>query len=399
MIENGKFCVIGVGGAGCRIISHLVQDKAAEKLKLIAIDTDKNGLAESQLPPEQCILAGEIWRNGRGTGGSIIDGQRAFSHERARIEDKIKDCRMVIVCGGLGGGTASGGIPIILSCSSNMRVPAVTMVTVPFAVEGGLRQRISEQAINNEIIKIADAVITVPNDLLFSSLDPATPLAEAFKLSDEEMARSVLAISTILCAGNLLNADFADFSNLLWRKKSTCALGIGVVDTAAEQEPFTAEKAFSRLLESPLLGGASKLCDADAVIFTLTGGNDLSLADAQSVFAISTSHIGKKTAVLVGAATEPEWQGKFQYTALAVKYEQETIPSSSAGERKKSKRNQRLEQENNDMIQQILPLSENDFNRGIMEKTTPVRWNGEELDVPTFRRRNQIIDTGKDPLS
>ena len=399
MIENGKFCVIGTGGAGCRIISHLAKAPGAEKLKLIAIDTDRNGLIESTLPAENCILAGELWREGKGTGGNVIDGQRALSHERKRIEDMMRDCKMLIICGGLGGGTASGGIPIIISCASNLHIPAVAMVSLPFAVEGGLRQRTSEQAISNEIIKVADAVIPIPNDLLFAGLDPATPLAEAFRLADEEMARSVLALSTILCAGNLLSADFSDFSGLLWRKKSHCALGIGVIDTATEDGEFTAEKAFAKLLESPLLGGASTLCDADAVIFTLTGGNDLSLADAQSVFTISSSHISKKTTLLVGAAVEPEWQGKFQYTALAIKYEQEPIPSGRASDRKKSRRNAQPEQEINGMVQQDLPLSEMEFSRGIMEKTTPVRWNGIELDIPTYMRQNKVIDQGKNSVS
>ncbi|MBQ4315081.1 MAG: hypothetical protein IJC21_06550 [Lentisphaeria bacterium] len=399
MIENSKFCVIGVGGAGCRIISHLVREPGVEYLKLIAIDTDRNGLAECGLDEEHTILAGEKWRNGRGTGGRVIDGQSAFSPERRRIEEMIKGSQMLIICGGLGGGTASGGIPIVLSCASNMQIPAVTVLSQPFAVEGLQRQRISEQAMNNEIIRIADAAILIPNDLLFAGLDPATPLAEAFQLADREMARSVLALSTILCAGNLLNADFSDFSALLRRKKSHCALGIGVIDTANEGS-FTAEKAFEKLLESPLLGGASTLCDADAVIFTLTGGPELSLSDARSVFAISTSHIGKKTSVLVGAAVDEKWRGKFQYTALAVNYEKEALPAGSQGtERKKSKRQSRLELSDGDMIQQTLPLSENEFSRGIMEKTTPVRWNGEELDIPTFLRKNQVIDTGKDQLS
>ena len=84
MIENSKFCVIGVGGAGCRIISHLVREPGAEYLKLIAIDTDRNGLAECGLDEEHTILAGEKWRNGRGTGGRVIDGQSAFSPERRR---------------------------------------------------------------------------------------------------------------------------------------------------------------------------------------------------------------------------------------------------------------------------------------------------------------------------
>ena len=399
MNENGKFCVIGVGGAGCRVISHLLDEPGVDNIKLIAIDTDKNGLAASRLAPENCILAGELWRNGRGTGGSVIDGQRAMSHERKRIEEMLKDVKMLVICAGLGGGTASGGVPIVLSCASNLHVPAVTLVSMPFSVEGGLRQRTAEQAVNNEIIRIADAVIPIPNDLLFAGLDPATPLAEAFQLADREMARSVLAFSTILCSGNLLNADFSDFSALLWRKKSRCSLGIGVIDTADGQEDFTAEKAFAKLLESPLLGGASALCDADAVIFTLTGGPELSLSDAQSVFTVSSSHIGKKTAVMVGAAVYPEWQGKFQYTALAVKYELEEISPGTGAVRRKSKRAESVEQDTGDMIQELLPLTETEFSRGIMEKTTPVRWNGEELDIPTFLRKNHIVDTGKGTVS
>lgn len=398
MNDNKKFCVTGVGGAGCRVISHLLREPGAGQLKLTAIDTDKNSLAECGLAPENCIVAGEIWRNGRGTGGSVIDGQRALSHERKRIEEMLRDTDMLIICAGLGGGTASGGVPIVLSCASNLHIPAVTLVTMPFSVEGGLRQRNAEQAVNNEIIRIADAVIPIPNDLLFAGLDPATPLAEAFQLADREMARSVLALSTVLSAGNLLNSDFADFSALLWRKKSRCALGIGVVDTNVDKE-FTAEKAFARLMESPLLGGPSGLCDADAVIFTLTGGPELSLHNAQSIFTISSSHLSKKTSVMVGAAVHPDWHGKFQYTALAVKYEEESIPKTSRSERSKNKRAERIEKDDGDMIQQSLPLTETEFSRGIMEKTTPVRWNGEELDIPTFLRRNQIVDTGKNTVS
>ena len=393
-MENEKFCVIRVGGAGCKIISHISREPGAEKIRLAAIDTDRNDLEKCSVPDENRILAGELWRNGRGTGGSVIDGQRALSHERKRIEDMIQDSKMVLICAGLGGGTASGGIPIILSCASKLHIPTVVVVSLPFAIEGGLRQRTSDQAITNEIIRIADAVIPIPNDLLFAGLDPATPLAEAFRLADLQMAQAVMALSTILLSGNLLSAGFSDFSSLLWQKKSHCALGIGVVDTNTGDE-FTAETAFTRLLESPLLGGASRLCDADTVIFTLTGGEELSLSDAQSVFSLASSHIGKKTQIMVGAAVDPAWKGRFQFTALAVKYEDEPIAPSSSQERRKSKRKNRMDTDESDMFQQMLPLSENEYSRGIMEKTTPVRWNGEELDVPTFQRRNLTIDTGK----
>ena len=97
----------------------------------------------------------------------------------------------------------------------------------------------------------------------------------------------------------------------------------------------------------------------------------------------------------MGAAVDPAWKGRFQFTALAVKYEDEPIAPSSSQERRKSKRKNRMDTDESDMFQQMLPLSENEYSRGIMEKTTPVRWNGEELDVPTFQRRNLTIDTGK----
>ena len=200
----------------------------------------------------------------------------------------------------------------------------------------------------------------------------------------------------MLCAGNLLNADFSDFAGLLWRKKSRCALGVGVVDVKKDGE-FTAEKAFAKLLESPLLGGPAQLCDADAVIFTLTGSPELSLGDARSVFTIASSHIGKKSRVLVGAAVDPAWQDAFQFTALAIKYEEE--PIKPVTEKRKSKRSASREEESGDMVQQTLPWTDADFSKGIMEKTTPVRWKGEELDVPTFQRRNQTVDTGKNPRS
>ncbi len=395
MSEQSQLCVIGIGGAGCRIISFLAASPGADKLRLCAIDTDRSGLETSTLAPDKCLLAGELWRNGRGTGGNVIDGQRAVAHERKNIENLIGNARMVVICGGLGGGTASGGIPIILSCASNLHVPTVAMVSLPFSIEGGMRQRTSEQALSNEIIKVADSVIAIPNDLLFASLDPATPLAEAFRLADEEFSRSVLAITSILNAGNLLNADFSDFASLLWRQKSRCAIGVGVVDVKADGK-FTPEKAFSRLLESPLLGGPSRLCDADAVILTLTGSPALSLSDAQSVFAIASKHIGKKNRILMGAAVDPAWQDVFQFTALTIKYEEE--PIKPAAEKRKSKRAAR-EEESGDMIQQTLPWTDAEYSKGIMEKTTPVRWKGEELDVPTFQRRNQIVDTGKNPRS
>ncbi|MBO5899757.1 MAG: hypothetical protein J6Q80_03400 [Lentisphaeria bacterium] len=392
MVDRKNFCVAGIGGAGCRIVSYLAKDAAADTMRFIAIDTDENGLGESLLSPEQTILAGSQWRNGKGTGGNYIDGQRAVSHERKNIEQLLAGADMLLICAGLGGGTASGGIPILLSCASNMHIPVISIVTTPFAVEGVARRKSADQSIN-EMLRIADAVIPVSNDLLFAGLDPATPLAEAFRISAIEMARTVKALSTILCSGNLLNADFSDFSALLRRKKSNCALGIGVINSNEVTE-FRAEKLFSQLLESPLLGGASRLCDADAVIFTLSGGPELSISDAQSVFKLASGHIGKKTKILVGASVDDASAGTLQFTALAVNFEENEIKADASGSRRKNK----TPVSDSEDGQLTLPLSENEYNFGIMKNTIPVRWKGEELDVPTFQRKGLAVDSGKDEL-
>lgn len=395
MINQGEFAVLALGGAGCRIISHLAGMPQAEQLKLLAMDTDQSALETTGLPPENCILAGELWRNGKGCGGNVLDGQRAASHERPRLTGALQGCKALIICGGLGGGTASGSVQIALSVASNLHLPAVCLFTLPFSQEGMRRVRTAEQVVLNDIVPVADALIALPNDLLFASLDSKTPLAEAFKQSDLQMARSILALSSVLLSGNLYNTDFSSFSGLLKRKKSRCALGVGVVE-AGENIDHPAQEAVSRMLASPLLGGPSVLADADEVILTLLGGNDLSLGDTQEAFAFASGCLGKNSGVLTGAAVNPAWQGTFQFTALAVKFDEVSKVESPLSQRKGRRRKNSSPENLSGSIEQLdLPIDEVLYHKGIMEKTDPTRWGNEDLDVPTFQRKNLVVDTGK----
>jgi len=392
-MEKEKFTIMGVGGAGCRVIGTLRQMSAAEKIRLVAADTDRSGLESSGLPADRCLLAGEMWRGGRGCGGNVGDGQIAFGRARTEIANMISGSSMLLVSAGLGGGTASGGIPVVLSEAMRLHIPSVVLVTLPFAHEGNLRRRQAVQALDEDIHKIADAVIAMPNDLLFSVLPSTAPLAEAFRMADEQVARTALALSELLCAGNLLNADFSAFSALLKRRKSRCSLGVGVSRT--EDGARRPEIAFEEMLCSPLLGGASSLTEADAVIFSLLGGPELAVGDVQAVFSLAERYTRPETVMLTSASTAPEWKGMLQFSAVAIKFDRQeeiAVPGKGgSGGRRQSEQGSLFG--DGAVEQPALPFDH--VSKGIMESTQKVVWNGEDLDIPTYIRRNAVIDNGK----
>lgn len=396
MMDERKITVLGIGGSGCRIVGILKNNPLASPLHLVAIDSDAAGLESSGLDENFRLLAGERWRNGRGCGGSVIDGQRVVAHERSRIEKLLDGASLLLVVGGLGRGTASGGMSVVLSVARKLEIPTLFVVTLPFTLEGHSRRKIAEDTVKNELLGLADAVICLPNDLLFSVLEPTTPLSNAFKLADQELSRTVLALTMVLLHGNLLAADFGSFITLLKKKKSFCSIGVGVASDEMEPEK-RGEAAMERLLQSPLLGGADKLGDADAVIFTLLGGPELSLGESRHILELAARQVKPDTQLIVGAATGEEWANQIQLSAVTVKFDAESeaaelLRSSSAPHPRRTRAGF-AGAHGVDGDQLTLPLEP--VSKGIMERGPQVKWGNEELDVPTFKRRNITVDNGK----
>ena len=393
-MDNFDFTIMGVGGAGCRFLKKLHNTSGAEHIRLLALDTDSESLNSTGLAPENILLAGENWRLGQGCGGDVSNGRNAIGNARSAIANMLSGSKMLMVIGGLGGGTASGGIPTVLSIGTKLQIPTLALVTLPFGHEGDQRRQTAVSVLDNEIYKTANAAIPLPNDLLFSSLSPTTPLKEAYALADEQIARTALALSALLCAGNLLNADFTSFSNMLKQQKSRCAIGVGV--SKLDNGLIRPETAIENMLTSPLLGGCSNLQNADAVIFNILGGPDLSIGDVQTIFSQSNNFIRQGAAVLTSAATSPEWSGQIQFTALAVKYTAPVKPQTAV---------QRMPLapavEVSDSLfgsteteQPVLPFTQ--ISKGIMESTLKVFWQNRDLDIPTYIRNDIAdIDNGK----
>ncbi len=398
--DSVAITVLAIGGAGCRIVRFLASSELAANLRFRALDTDAGGLESSGLPPESCLLAGARWRNGRGCGGSVIDGQRAVAHERAAIEQLIAGAPLLLVVGGLGGGTASGGAPVVLSVARKLGIPTMFLMTLPFTLEGHSKRKIAEDTVKNELLDLADAVICLPNDLLFSVLESTTPLSEAFRLADGEVSRTVLALTAVLRHGNLLAPDFSSFVTLLKRRKSYCSIGVGVAESAKDGEA-RGEAALERLLHSPLLGGAEKLGAADAVIFSLLAGPELSIGETRQLLELAGRSCRPEARLVVGAASGEEWRGMLQLCAVTIRFDAESEIAEVM--HKTAERTPRRTRENRggavaasegEALQLNLPLQE-PVSKGIMEKTAPVFWGNEDLDIPTYARRNAMIDNGK----
>lgn len=389
---KSKITVMGLGGAGVRAIGALSRS-AGPELRLLAIDTDRQALNACPIAEENKLLAAAAWRGGRGCGGNLVDGHRALARERAEIEEKIAGSQLLLVVGGLGGGTASGGAGVILSVSRKLDIPTVFLLTLPFTLEGHSKRKAAEEALREDLLEMADAVVTLPNDLLFSVLPATTPLAEAFELADREISGAVLGLAAVICDGNLLSTNFADLAATLRRKKSFCSIGLGSA-TAEESADGVSRTnlALERMLLSPLLGGADKLKEADTVIFSLIGGPDLAIGETRQVLEQAVDFIGPDTRVLSGAATRPDFGGRVQFAALTIRFdiidEAESAAEPRPGARAIHKNKPSVEVEQ-------LSFSLDMLSKGVMDKTTPVIFQGEDLDFPTFQRRNIAIDTGK----
>lgn len=388
MSEN--ICIMAVGGAGCRILGEISGSEEVKKFRLLALDSDAESLKNSGLPEENCIQAGRLLRSGRGCGGDVISGQQALANERKNLAAILAGTKVLIIVAGLGGGLATGGLPVILAVAAKMHIVTAVVATLPFSMEGFLRRQVSEDKLKNDILPLADAVITLPNDLLFSTLPAEVAMADALKFSDQEVARTLFALASVLGGGNLFSADFASFTGILKRRQTLCSLGTARV----ENNESAVEKAMEKMLLSPLLGGPDALDNADAILFSLLGGPELSLATARAALDLCSRQIAGETGknILLGAATAEEFAGQLQLSVLAVRYLDRSEAVREPG-RKRSVRGSAADK-NDDGLQMDLPnltIEE----KGIMENTVPVVFDGVDLDIPTFKRRDMVIDPGK----
>ena len=300
--------VIGVGGGGNNAVNRMI-DHGMNNVEFIAINTDGQALNLSKA--ESKIQIGEKLTRGLGAGANPEIGKKAAEESREQIEDAIQGADMVFVTAGMGGGTGTGAAPVVAKIAKEMGALTVGVVTRPFGFEG--RKRSTQAAAGVESMKAAvDTLIVIPNDRLLDIVDKSTPMMEAFKEADNVLRQGVQGISDLIAVSGEVNLDFADVKTIM-SNQGSALMGIGVSSERTEQ--LKQLKAISSpLLETSIVG-------AQGVLMNITGGESLSLFEAQEAADIVQDAADEDVNMIFGTVINPELQDEIVVTVIATGFE------------------------------------------------------------------------------
>ncbi|HEY4503641.1 MAG TPA: cell division protein FtsZ [Candidatus Paceibacterota bacterium] len=284
--------VIGAGGSGKNAVNHMINSKV-KGVDFIAVNTDAQDLHHSLA--KKRIHIGKNLTRGLGTGMNPEMGKRAFEETKEEIQEALKGADMVFVAGGFGGGTFSGASPAIARTAKELGALTVAVVTKPFFFEGQQRAKIAETALE-ELRKEVDAIIVIPNDRLLSTIDKNTTVKNAFAICDEVLRQAVEGISDLITTPGIINIDFADIRTVM-ENAGSALMGIG--SASGENRAIEAAK-FA--INSPLL--EVSITGAKGVLFSIAGGEDLTMFEIQDAAKVITESIDPQAKVIFGTVRD-----------------------------------------------------------------------------------------------
>lgn len=298
--------VVGVGGSGGNTINHMVSSHVTG-VDFLAVNTDAQDLAKSKA--KRKIHIGRNLTRGLGTGMDPDLGKQAAEETREEIQEALKGSDMVFVTCGMGGGTGTGAAPAVAKIARELGALTVGVVTKPFSFEGAQRGRLAEQGIM-ELRKSVDAIIIIPNDKLLSVVAKETGIKNAFAMCDDILKQAVEGISDLITTTGIINVDFADVRAIM-HNAGSALMGIGMA--IGEKR---AETAARLAINSPLL--EVSINGAKGVLFSVAGGEDLSMLEVQEAANAITEAIDPEAKVIFGAVTDETLKkGQIRVTVIA----------------------------------------------------------------------------------
>lgn len=301
--------VVGVGGAGNSAVNRMIE-AGVTGVEFIAVNTDAQALHNSKA--QNKIHIGQQVTKGLGAGADPQVGQSAAEESYDEIKNMLSGADMVFVTYGAGGGTGSGGGPIIANVAKDMDILTVGIATKPFAFEGERRRRNAEESITN-LRKNVDTIITIPNDRLLQTIDRKTPLLDAFKVADDVLRQGVEGISNLITTHGMINLDFADVKTIM-KNAGSALMGIG----RASGENRAAEAAH-KAIESPLL--EVSIDGARGVLFNVTGGTDMGMHEINEAAEVITSAVDADANIIFGANMDSSLGDEVQVTVIATGFD------------------------------------------------------------------------------
>jgi len=370
-----KIKVLGIGGGGGNAINTMMDLGTIVGVDFIAINTDAQALLANQASIK--LQIGENLTRGLGVGGNPELGIQAAEESREKIKDLLIDTDMVFITGGMGGGTATGASPVVAEIAKELGALTIAVVTKPFAFEGTRRGFVAEDGINNLKDKV-DALIIIPNQRLMDTIDRKMTLVDAFKTVDSVLSQGVQGISDIITLPGLINRDFADVKSIM-KNAGTAFMGIGT--GIGENRAQAAARA---AIASPLL--EVSIDGAKGILFTITGGPDLTMAEVEEASKIVSEHADADANIIFGATVNETMTDQMKITVIATGFDESRL------------RLQRMTQKVSSSFSTNIgtsPFSQTPKNNKpeeVKEEPPPTTTNtpsdemGEEYEIPSFIR-------------
>jgi len=310
--------VVGVGGAGGSAVNRM-KDAGLTGVQFIAMNTDAQALHNSKADIK--IHLGKATTGGLGAGADPSKGEEAANESREDIKQALDGADMVFVTIGAGGGTGSGAGHVVAEIARELGILVVGVATKPFSFEGEKRRTNAEWAVA-QLGRQVDTLITIPNDRLLQTIDRRTPLLETFKIADDVLRQGVQGISELITEHGLINLDFADVKAIM-SNAGSALMGIG---RASGEERAT--QAAQQAIESPLI--EVSIDGAKGVLFNVTGGYDMSMAEIQEAAEIITSAVSPDANIIFGATLKPEMEDELVITVIATGFDSHFFEEQAA---------------------------------------------------------------------
>ncbi len=319
--ESGaRIRVVGVGGGGGNAVTSMIA-RGLQGVDFIAINTDLQALQMNAAPHK--IQIGKNLTRGLGAGADPTIGHKAVEEDRDEIARALAGSDMVFVTAGMGGGTGTGGAPLVANIAKSVGALVVGIVTRPFNCEGKRRNAQAEMGIE-ELKKQVDTLIVIPNQKLISLVTKATPLQQAFDLANEVLYNATRGISEVITVPGFINVDFADVRTVM-KEMGDAVMGSGVASGENRANEAAHQAISSELLEEVSIAGAQ------GVLINITGGPTMSLTEVEEATEIIREAAGDDVNVILGAVVDEKMTDEMMVTVIATGFKRKPLQGATAG--------------------------------------------------------------------
>jgi cell division protein FtsZ len=312
--DNGaKIRVVGVGGGGGNAVNSMIA-RGLQGVDFFAINTDLQVLERNTAPNK--IQVGKNLTRGLGAGADPLVGHRAVEEDRDEIARALSGSDMVFITAGMGGGTGTGGAPLVANIAKSVGALVVGIVTRPFVCEGKRRKAQADLGIE-ELKKQVDTLIIIPNQKILDVVEKTLPLKQAFDVANEVLYGATRGISEVITVPGYINVDFADVRTVMKE------MGDAVMGTGTAKGENRATSAAHAAISSPLLDDVS-IAGAQGVLVNITGGPSMSMYEVDEATEIIHAAAGDDVNVILGAVVDENLTDELMVTVIATGFNRKT---------------------------------------------------------------------------